>query len=561
MTAHDVAIIGYGPVGAILANQLGNDGFDVLVVEQMANVYDKPRAINIDHEVMRVLQSVGLAEAVDAITMPHTGTNFVGLNDRVIKRFAPIAPPYPLHWSPNLMFIQPEFEPLLRDGVARFSNVEVRLETAAKYVEQDANSVTLHLVGPDGKEEQRRARFLIACDGATSPTRKGLGITQESLDFDERWTVVDAWLKKPTALPAWTTQFCLPSGPTTYVVGPKNLRRWELKLLPHEAVDTYDDFEAVRRRLAPFVDPDAIEIWRVATYRFHALVAHEWRRGRIFLAGDAAHQMPPFMAQGLCSGVRDVANLGWKLSGVLRGAWPETILDTYEEERKPHIRHLTEMTKALGEIIGELDVDAARRRDARLGDDLDSGRSITVRQQLIPDITAGLIATGPDGRAASAAGTLFPQPIVRDERGSTGLLDNLIGERFALIFAGQSLCAWTHPALDRLDVARFVVSASDGGLIDETGVLTNWLARHNAKAVLVRPDKVVFGVARDIAELQNLVDSLPSMIFGAGAVPRAPSASQRPRRASDRPPNQQNKPINPASQESRQQEEAPCVKI
>ncbi len=147
MTAHDVAIIGYGPVGAILANQLGNDGFDVLVVEQMADVYDKPRAINIDHEVMRVLQSVGLAEAVDAITMPHTGTNFVGLNDRVIKRFAPIAPPYPLHWSPNLMFIQPEFEPLLRDGVARFSNVEVRLETVAKYVEQDADSVTLHLVG------------------------------------------------------------------------------------------------------------------------------------------------------------------------------------------------------------------------------------------------------------------------------------------------------------------------------------------------------------------------------------------------------------------------------
>jgi 3-(3-hydroxy-phenyl)propionate hydroxylase len=269
--------------------------------------------------------------------------------------------------------------------------------------------------------------------------------------------------------------------------------------------------------------------------------------------------MPPFMAQGLCSGVRDVANLGWKLSGVLREAWPPTILDTYEEERKPHIRHLTEMTKALGEIIGELDVDAARRRDARLGDDLDSGRSITVRQQLIPDITAGLIATGPDDRAAPAAGTLFPQPIVRDRRGHTGLLDNLIGERFALISAGSSLADWTHPVLDYLDIARFVVSANDGGLRDETGVLTSWLGRHNAMAVLVRPDKIVFGVARDAAELQGLADALARMIFGAGPVPRATSALSG--RAPDRSHNQQNKSTNPASQESRHQEEVPCVKI
>ena len=372
---YDVAIIGYGPVGAVLANLLGSQGHWVLVVDQMREIYDKPRAINIDHEVMRVLQSVGLADAVNALTIPYAGTDFLGREGRPFKVFEPTTPPYPLHWAPNLLFIQPEFEPILRGGVDRFVNVEVLLEHRAIEVWQTPSAAGVRFVDRDGKLREATARYLVACDGAVSPIRKQLDIGQESLNFDEWWTVVDAWLMRPTPLPPRTTQYCWPSGPTTYVVGPRNLRRWEMKLLPGESPQDYEDRAAVRRRLARFVDVDAIEIWRVATYRFHALVAEEWRRGRIFLAGDAAHQMPPFMAQGLCSGVRDAGNLGWKMSAVLAGDLPESLLSSYETERKPHIRQLVAVTKELGKVIGELDVETARRRDLAFREEMRSHRN------------------------------------------------------------------------------------------------------------------------------------------------------------------------------------------
>jgi 3-(3-hydroxy-phenyl)propionate hydroxylase len=528
MTVYDVAIVGYGPVGAILANLLGRDGHSALVVDQMLDIYGKPRAINIDHEVMRVLQSVGLAESVEKIVSPHLGTDFLGIDDRLIKVFNPIEPPYPLHWQPNLMFIQPEFEPILRDGAARFPTVDIRLGCKALRISQNSEGAALEIERGGQPAETLKARYLIACDGAASPIRKQLGIEQDSLGFDEWWTVVDAWQRRPTQLPKRTTQFCLPSGPTTYVVGPRELRRWEIKLLPGETPDDFEDHAVVRRRLAPFVDPEAIDLWRVATYRFHALIARQWRLGRIFLAGDAAHQMPPFMAQGLCCGVRDVANLRWKLNGVLRGAYPERLLDSYEVERKPHIRQLVATAKHLGEIIGELDVEKARARDALLGEEVDSGRSITVRQKLIPDLTAGIIAHTREGGAWAAAGSLFLQPevIVKGER---RLLDDVLGERFAVIAFGRARADWldarARRALKRLggaewillregeEVARFAERAFS----DATGNLERWMKAENYLAIVVRPDKFVFGAADSAESLCDLCLSLEAMVFGEAA--------------------------------------------
>ncbi len=427
---YDVAIIGYGPVGAVLANLLGSAGRSVLVIDQMSDIYDKPRAINIDHEVMRVLQRVGLADAVEAMTIPYAGTDFLGMDGRPVKVFEPSSPPYPLHWAPNLLFIQPEFDRLLRRGVDRFANVATCLENGAVGVFDGADVASVRYVDPRGGDHEATARYIVACDGAASTVRRQLAISQENLNFDEWWTVVDAWVKRETPLPRRTTQFCWPSGPTTYVVGPRNLRRWELKLMPGEQPQDYENRELLLRRLAPFVDTDAIEIWRSATYRFHALVADEWRRGRVFLAGDAAHQTPPFMAQGLCSGIRDVANLSWKLIGALNGRLPDSMLSTYEIERKPHIRELVSITKALGEVIGELDVEAARRRDRELGDALRAGKTLTVRQQLIPNLTEGLLAKDRDGRLARSGGELFPQPLIGLADGQQLLLDDLVVDRF-----------------------------------------------------------------------------------------------------------------------------------
>ncbi|WP_412065631.1 bifunctional 3-(3-hydroxy-phenyl)propionate/3-hydroxycinnamic acid hydroxylase [Rhizobium sp. SYY.PMSO] len=511
---YDVAIIGYGPVGALLANMLGQDGISVLAVDRMADIYDKPRAINIDHEVMRALQAVGLANEIEPRTISHPGTDFIGMNDRLIKAFEPPVKPYPLYWSPNLMFIQPEFEPVLRKGAERFANVSVRLSTTFVEAMQDACGVDV-LLEQDGKRDIVRARYVIGCDGGASPIRKQLGLTQESLDFDEWWTVIDAWQTKPTALPRRTTQYCLPTGPATYVVGPKTLRRWEIKLMPGETPDDFADNEHVRKRLSAYVDPDAIDLWRVATYRFHALVAHDWQVGRIFLAGDAAHQMPPFMAQGLCSGFRDAINLNWKLSGVLRGRYDEALLSTYEEERKPHIRQLVATAKNLGEIIGELDVDKARVRDQILGDELDSGKAITLRQRLIPDLTAGIIARSASGQPAVAAGTLFPQPEVQTAVHDCVLLDDIIGEEFAVIAKKGSVITLPngspHFGVHEV-VPAGVVPREPDEFVDLTGTLAAWMDANGSIAVIVRPDKYVYGIATTEDELARMLRDLSAAV-------------------------------------------------
>jgi 3-(3-hydroxy-phenyl)propionate hydroxylase len=536
---YDVVIIGYGPVGAVLANVLGAAGCSVLLLDQMSDIYDKPRAINIDHEVMRVLQRVDLADAVEAMTVIYQGTDFLGLDGRPIKVFEPSPPPYPLHWAPNLLFVQPEFERVLRGGVDRFANVETRLEHQALSVWNGPDVAGLRFADRRGNEREATARYIVACDGASSTVRKQLAISQESLDFDEWWTVVDAWVKRETSLPRRTTQFCWPSGPTTYVVGPRNLRRWELKLMPGESPRDYENMDAVRRRLAPFVDTDAIEIWRAATYRFHALVADEWRRGRIFLAGDAAHQTPPFMAQGLCSGIRDVANLSWKLIAVLGGRLPESVLATYETERKPHIRELVAVTKALGEVIGELDIEAARRRDHELGEALRAGKTVTVRQQLIPNLTAGILARDRDGLPAGAGGGLFPQPRIRLADGQLLLLDDLVGDRFLLVLRGREASAWLGDAASKMlarlgGVALTLVAGQPeraNEFADEVGVLDEWMRARNCGGAIVRPDKYVFGLANSSESLTEICNQLVSQIFAPADCWRADHMSSRQREA------------------------------
>lgn len=513
-STYDIVIVGYGPVGALLANMLGQDGVSVLAIDRMGEIYDKPRAINIDHEVMRALQAVGLADEIEPKTISHPGTDFIGIDNRMIKLFEPPQKPYPLHWPPNLMFIQPEFEPVLRKGAERFSNVSVSLDTTFIDLEQDADGADVTLER-GGQRWAVRAKYVIGCDGGASPIRKLLGVGQESLDFDEWWTVIDAWQTKPTALPRRTTQYCQPTGPATYVVGPKNLRRWEIKIMPGETPEDFADTQHVRKRLSAYVDPDAIDLWRVATYRFHALVAHDWQVGRVFLAGDAAHQMPPFMAQGLCSGVRDAINLAWKLSGVLRGKFDSGILSSYQEERKPHIRKLVATAKHLGEIIGELNVEKARARDEALGGELDAGRSITLRQRLIPDLEKGIIATTTTGAPAIAAGTLFPQPEVRTIRHQRVLLDDIVGDAFLIV--ARDDCPVQIPD-DHIDyrilhlLADGEYPSRPGEISDLTGTLSDWLKRHEAEAVIVRPDKYVYGIATSGADLESLLRQLGTQV-------------------------------------------------
>ena len=561
-TQVDVLIVGYGPVGAVTANLLGREGLSVQVVEATAEIFDKPRAITFDHEVHRVFQWCGLGQAMADITGPHPGTDYLGVQGQLIKRFDPQPPPYLLGWPSNSAFIQPEIEVVLRQGASRYPAVRVDLSAEAVQVRhlgvveknQLNHKVTEYSVAPGlvalgsvapgsveldwrdatGGRHRTRARWLLACDGGSSFVRKQLSLPLEDLAFDEWWIVIDARADDDLPLPAKCIQYCRPSRPGTFVRGPGSLRRWEIKLLPGETPEDFRDQAQVLRVLREFVDVSKLQLWRVAVYRFHALVAERWREGNVFLLGDAAHQTPPFLGQGMCAGVRDAANLVWKLGLVHRGQAPDALLDSYQAERRPHVREVIAVTKDFGLIIGELDAEAARLRDERLVGELQSGKAEVIRQRFIPGLVDGLLHRGADGAPGAAAGALFPQPMLLTGDGlpPARMDDVLCGDginRFVLLLQDaallQALRPETLPAamlalLRRLDVQVLLLSQAtpEQGLpevrrVSETAsLIADWLQSHAARAVLVRPDRYAYGVSSDAAGLHALLASLDAQL-------------------------------------------------
>lgn len=529
----DFIVSGYGPAGATIAGLLGRRGWRVAVLDQAAAIYDKPRAITADHEALRAFQEIGVADEIAATTTPHPGTDYYGIEGQVIKRFYP-GSDEPLGWTQNWMFVQPELEATLRKAVQGMSNVQELLQHQLLDVSQDANGVEARVRRlSDDTTHTLRARWLIAADGASSTVRKQFAPVIEDLAFDEWWLVVDAWLRKPIELPPRCVQYCRPSRPGTYIVGPDALRRWEIKIMPGESPELFKDHTEVWRVLGEFVDTSGLEHCRTAIYRFHALVAQQWRHGRVFLLGDAAHQMPPFLGQGLCAAVRDAYNLAWKLDAVMRGRAMPELLDTYTEERKRHVRTVVGHAKAFGLIIGELDEAAARERDQRLEAELLSGRAETVRARFIPGLETGLIDLDSSGAPMPGAGELFVQPWVRESDGGWRRLDDVVGTNFAIYTA-------TAGVLDALDEAtrarwqeldgrwvrlRSADSSPDAAgeellLEERDGLLRNLFDAQGALAILVRSDRYVYGVAHSTGDLRRMVHGLAQAI-----VPRAAAAA------------------------------------
>jgi 3-(3-hydroxy-phenyl)propionate hydroxylase len=496
---YDVALVGFGPSGAVAAALLGGMGFRVWVGDRLHGVYDKPRAIALDHEILRVFQQIGVIDAVMPHLEPFTPSEYFGVDGQLIKRMTMIAPPYPLGYTPSNVFTQPPVEAALRERVAQMSNVVVELGVEVNGLEQDDDGATLQLQREDGSPASVRARYVIGCDGASSTVRRLTGIALDDLVFDEPWLVVDvlvneAGLKK---LPTTSVQYCNPERPTSFVICPNNHRRWEISLKPGEDPKEVATPEGAWRLLAPWIGPQDGELWRQASYRFHALVAERWRVDRVFVAGDAAHQQPPFLGQGMCQGVRDVANLCWKLAAVLKGdvqgPAAQALLDSYGEERKAHVRELTSRIKGIGAVICERDTERARQRDAKLLADAGGVVKDTPRQDVIPRLEGGLLSVTPH----PVVGTLFPQPRVL-RNGQAVLLDEVTGTGWRLALQADI----PAPAgCDGLTLIRV-----DGELKETEGVLQGWMQRHQCAAVLVRPDHCVFGAAMDATQLDALLN-------------------------------------------------------
>jgi 3-(3-hydroxy-phenyl)propionate hydroxylase len=498
---YDVAIVGYGPSGAVAAALLGQSGLSTFVCDRQHEVYDKPRAIALDHEIMRVFQQLGIAAAVAPHVEPFTPSEYVGVDGRLIRRMTMVAPPWPLGHVPSMVFNQPAVERVLRDRVAALPSVRVDLGLELTGLTQDAGGVTLQLSDAGGAAQTVRARRVIGCDGASSTVRTLVGIELDDLDFDEPWLVVDVLVNERglAKLPATSVQYCEPERPCTLVIGPQNHRRWEISLKPGEDPKLAATPQRCWELLARWLTPDDGELWRQASYRFHALVATRWRAGRVFVAGDAAHQQPPFLGQGMCQGIRDVANLAWKLVAVARGevvgAAAERLLDSYGEERQVHVRELTRRIKGIGAVICERDPARARARDAQLRAEAGGVVKDTPRQDVLPRLESGCLSV----HASAARGTLFPQPSLACADGSARLLDDRCGHGWRLVV--DDTLAEPRPRRPGLTT----VHIGARGEHELHAVVADWMRRHACHAALVRPDHHVFGIAASRAELEALL--------------------------------------------------------
>lgn len=525
----DLLIVGMGPVGAVAANLAGMWGLKTLAIDKAEDIYDKPRAFGLDHEVMRVFGNIGIADKIADHVMPYRTSEYHTTGSRVLKRIAPASAPYPTGWASNYVFSQPLVEGALRENIAAFPTVSVELGTAALSVVQSGDESIVRLRDRSGAERSVSARHVLACDGGTSPLRVAAGLEMEDLQFDEPWMVVDL-LVDPDAvarLPATNIQYCETERPTTYIIGPRTHRRWEFMINPDETPAGIQQPEAIRKLVSRWLAPHEYEIWRASAYRFHALVLKTWRQGNLFFLGDAAHMTPPFMAQGMCQGIRDAANLVWKLAMVNRSLASDALLDTYQEERIAHVRQTTLVTRELGQVICERDPAKAAARDQRMMAEMESSPGPTIRQSLIPGLAGGLLAaTDPAG----VRGAVFPQPLVENSEGLQGLLDEFTGMTFRVVVApGVDLAAlqeeasrWGNPAGLVLSMVRLVEAPDNAprcvhDFQEKQGILGSWLAKHACQVVLVRPDHYVYGGASSVADGVALLASLRQALAGNSA--------------------------------------------
>lgn len=476
----DVLIVGLGPVGAALACLLSARGVTVIAAERETEVYRLPRAAHFDAEIMRLFQQIGIADEVLPVSRPITAYEFVTAAGAVIMRFA-VSGETGQGWAGGYLFHQPALEEALRRRIAAAPSAEMALGWTLEDFAEDADGVSARLTR-DGETRTVRARYLVACDGANSTVRKALGIGLSDYGFDEPWLVVDTLMPDESRLKPYGLQICDPARPVTVMPMSPGRRRWEFMLLPGEDPAAMLEDETVRRLMRPFAAASEAEIVRKAVYRFHGLVARAWRRGRVFLAGDAAHQTPPFAGQGMCSGLRDAANLAWKLDLVLKGRASDALLDTYQTEREPHVRQVIELAIAMGRVVCERDPEKAAERDrtmlaARAAQPDDAA---TPPQ---PGLAAGFLHPSP------RAGDLAPQP--RDASG--GRRDAALGAGFCLLTRGPHAAP---PGIAVLDVTAL----GDGG------ALAAWLGE--AEAALLRPDRHVFGTGAPDMLLDRLAASL-----------------------------------------------------
>ena len=507
----DVVIVGGGPVGVIMANLLGVYGVRTRVLERSPEILDYPRAVGIDDEAMRVLQAAGIADPVMRDTISNVPMRMYTADKRCFAHILPATKEY--GWFRRNIFSQPLAEQALRAGLARFDHVHLEVGTELTGFTQDDHGVTLSVTRPDGNPRTLRTRFLLGSDGGRSTVRELLDMPFDGKTHPRKWVVIECD-NDPLDAP-FTALHCEPARPYVSLRLPYRLRRWEFLLFPGEDDEQMLRPEKVQELLRPHVpDPARLNIIRARVYTHNSRVARWFRKGRVFLAGDAAHLTPPWIGQGLNAGIRDGANLAWKVAAVARGLMPDAVLDTYQTERHAHAKAMIDLADQVGAIFALRSRPLAWLRDRillairvipRINDWV-----LQMRFKPMPRYGDDGVVQPASGAAGQRTGRMMIQPQVELPDGQAVRFDDACGPWFAVV-------GWQRDPQQHLSEevrarwralgARFVIAvrarSGDGpGIPHATGtdtvvvqdienLLSPWFSSSGADILVMRPDRYV----------------------------------------------------------------------
>jgi 3-(3-hydroxy-phenyl)propionate hydroxylase len=535
----DVIVVGCGPVGALTANYLGLQGLRTLVIERDLSMFTIPRAFSCDDEAQRNLQAAGLEGELAVELWPCQDMQYIDGAQRVLGTVPMGQLDFGLSHPAISFFNQPQLERVLRSALARFPHVELRLGYELVSFTQDADFVSAQVrERKTGRAREVRTRYLLGCDGSHSTVRALMGVKMMGTSYEEPWIAISGTTAVPE--PNFTYYVCDPQRPGFVSRCPFNEVRMDFLLQENERTEVMEGRDVVDQLLAPYVDPKKIQLQRASVFTFQAKVAERWRDGRVFLLGDAAHVMPPFAGQGLCSGIRDAMNLSWKLALVSRGAAGGALLDTYESERQPHAVDMIKTTIALGKVLLARNRVVAALRNALLKVlfRIPRTRKFMRNYEFKPKafLSQGLLAGGRRRKGNAAEGSYFPQPKVTLADGKTARLDDVCGRGFTVLTLAEAPETVRQPAealarevgglwLRVLPAAR-AAEARAGDVVDVSGKLTAWFVQYQADTAIIRPDRYVYGASRGAA-IEQLREELRRFIH----LPAAPRAEEVPSRA------------------------------
>ena len=352
----DVVIIGLGPTGGTLANLLAMNNLSILVLEKEAGLYNLPRAVHFDDEVMRVFNTIGITKSLTKKLIINKGTKFVNEKGKILLDWPRPKVITENGWYPSYRFHQPDLERSLRHRLKRYEKVLISQNSEVyKTINYKNHSIIQYKNIKTNQIFSVKSKYVIGCDGANSFLRKQMKSEMEHLGFEQRWAVIDLILKtKKANLPDRTIQYCNSKRPATYCRNVGKRRRWEIALKEEESVEQFFDSKALWKFLSQWVSQDEAIIERKTVYTFQSAIANKWRRGRQLLVGDAAHLTPPFMGQGMCAGIRDASNLAWKISICCKKAHNERLLDTYQSERSSNVKDYINTAMKMGELLNSI---------------------------------------------------------------------------------------------------------------------------------------------------------------------------------------------------------------